>query len=100
MRRIHYNLMITLLLVCSFAYSPAPAVAQGSWATVAPMPTAREKFGAATGPDGRIYAIGGIFNTANNRRDAVESYDSASNIWTSGLAPMPTSRFDMAVVTG
>jgi N-acetylneuraminic acid mutarotase len=29
------------------------------WSSGAPMPTAREDLGAATGPDGRIYAIGG-----------------------------------------
>ena len=36
------------------------AVSLGSWATVASMPTARFDLAAAVGPDGRIYAIGGL----------------------------------------
>ena len=32
----------------------------GTWAAVAPLPTARVYLGAATGNDGTIYAIGGL----------------------------------------
>ncbi|MBJ7607865.1 MAG: hypothetical protein JF887_00325, partial [Candidatus Dormibacteraeota bacterium] len=43
-----------------------------SWATVAPMPTARGFLAAATGPDGRIYAIGGY---KGGYLTTVEAYD-------------------------
>jgi hypothetical protein len=61
------------------------------------MPTARYLLAAATGCDGRIYAIGGyngsiILNT-------VEAYDPATNAWTT-VAPMPTARWLLAAATG
>jgi N-acetylneuraminic acid mutarotase len=79
------------------AYTPAT----NSWASVAPMPTARAVLAAATGSDGRIYAIGGnilgfnfhdVFNT-------VEAYTPATNSWSS-VAPMPTARFGLAATAG
>jgi N-acetylneuraminic acid mutarotase len=54
------------------AYTPGT----NSWATVASMPTARAGFAAATGPDGRIYAIGG--NHGSGVVNTVEAYDTKS----------------------
>jgi hypothetical protein len=73
----------------------AGALAQGSWTTVAPMPTPRENFGIARTPDGLIYAIGGdAFNVTFVPVNIVEAYNPATNTW-STLAPMPTPRYSL-----
>jgi len=60
------GLLVVVLLILPLVLKPsAPAGAQpsaadnGTWTAVAPMPTARFGLAATTGPDGRIYAIGG-----------------------------------------
>jgi hypothetical protein len=60
------------------------------------MPTARGFLAATTGPNGRIYAIGGDTTGSLN---TVEAYDPATNTWRS-MAPMPTARGGLAVATG
>jgi N-acetylneuraminic acid mutarotase len=65
----------------------------GTWTTVAPLPTARSNLAAAVGPDGLIYAIGGI---AGN---AVYVYNPATNSWTT-VASLPTGRADLAAAVG
>src|SRR5947209_4464305 len=65
-----------------------------SWSTLAPMPTARFGLAAATGPDGRTYAIGGYNNAFFN---TVEAFNGST--WTS-VAPMLTARTSLAVATG
>jgi N-acetylneuraminic acid mutarotase len=63
-----------------------------SWTTVAPMPTARFGLAAATGADGRIYAIGGLYGSVLN---TVEAYTPGLNLW-STRASMPTAREALA----
>jgi N-acetylneuraminic acid mutarotase len=75
------------------AYTPAT----NSWSTVAPMPTARDGLAAATGPDGRIYAIGGTDGMRS--LNMVEAYTPATNTW-STVASMPTARCCLAAATG
>jgi hypothetical protein len=70
-----------------------------AWSTVASLPTPRYFFGATSGPDGRIYAIGG----ANQGRilSSMDVYDPAANAWTTTKLPgtvTPVSR--LAVATG
>ena len=75
------------------AYDPAT----DSWTTVAQMMTPREGAGAAT-VNGRIYIVGG--NVAGGiASGALEAYDPAASTWITGLAPMPTPRAHLAVVT-
>jgi streptogramin lyase/N-acetylneuraminic acid mutarotase len=63
----------------------------GSWTSgLAPMPTARYDLAAATGPDGRIYAIGGRKDDFAPL-DTVEVYDPATNVWSTAV-PMGTRR--------
>ena len=65
--------------------------------TLASMPTARSLLAAVTGPDGRIYAIGG--ENASGRLDTVEVYDPSTNTWAKA-APMPTARNHLAATMG
>ncbi len=67
------------------------------WSSGAPMLTSREDFGAATGPDGQIYAMGG-YNTSGFLA-AVEAYNASTNNWSS-VTPMPVVTCCMAAVTG
>jgi N-acetylneuraminic acid mutarotase len=60
------------------------------------MTTPRDGLAAATGPDGRIYAIGG-FDT--DYLSSVEAYDVATNSWTH-VASMVHPRYTFAAVTG
>lgn len=73
-----------------------------AWTTKAPMLVVRHGFGLAS-LNGLIYAVGGALgggdpsSPQNQRRLAnVESYDPASNTWTTRL-PMPTKREGLAV---
>src|SRR5438874_829660 len=68
-----------------------------SWSTVAPMPTARTALAAATGSDGRTYAIGGFDGT--NILNTVEAYTPGSNSW-STVTPLPTARTALAAAEG
>jgi N-acetylneuraminic acid mutarotase len=65
----------------------------GTWATKAPMPTARSS-PAAIEWNGKIYAIGGHDGT--RPIDTVEAYDPALNTWSASLKPMPTPRYSSA----
>jgi N-acetylneuraminic acid mutarotase len=83
-------LALTFLVVsCIVAVKPAFSsadIAEDSWVSKAPMPTARADFGSAV-VNGKIYII-----TANS----TEEYDPATGKWTSKKA-MPTSRSHFAV---
>jgi N-acetylneuraminic acid mutarotase len=75
------------------AFSPTA----NTWQMVANLPTARSFLAAATGPDGRIYAIGG--NASFGPTNIVEAYSPVTNTWTA-VASMPTRRSGLAAVTG
>jgi serine/threonine protein kinase/N-acetylneuraminic acid mutarotase len=68
-----------------------------TWKSLANMPTARILLAAVTGPDGRIYAIGG--ENASGRLDTVEVYDPHTDKW-STVASMPTARNHLAATMG
>jgi N-acetylneuraminic acid mutarotase len=69
----------------------------GTWSTGANLLTARDSVAAATGADGKIYAIGGFGGTSS--LSSAESYDPATNTWTA-IAAMSTPRSDLAAATG
>jgi N-acetylneuraminic acid mutarotase len=77
------------------AYDPTSDV----WTAVAPMPTGRSLLAATTGPDARIYAIGGAIYGQAVELDIVEAYSPASNTWSS-LAPLGTPRYGLAAALG
>ena len=93
------GLLLTLVMATQPARGQTPvSVAPNSWATGAPMPTARE--GVFTGVIGnKIYVIGGA--AGSNVFGVNEIYDPATNSWSTG-APMPTPRWigASAVVNG
>ncbi len=70
----------------------------GQCQLAANMPTARDSLAAATGPDGKIYAIGGYEETTGNTLATVEIYDPRSNVWKNGPA-MPTGVSYMGAVS-
>ena len=71
----------------------------GTWAAVAPLPTARVYLGAATGNDGTIYAVGGDIGGAGDfATNEVYAYNPQTNTWTT-VAPHPTAREALAVVS-
>jgi len=69
-----------------------------SWSKLPNMPTPRGYLAAATGPDGRIYAIGGT-SPQTGGLSKVEAYDPQKNAWTT-VASMPTSRYGLCAATG
>jgi RHS repeat-associated protein len=79
--------------------TPTSTPTPSTWTSVASLPTARYFLGAATGPDGRIYAIGGFNGALGGDLSAVEAYDSTTNAW-SAVASLPTARFGLAVTAG
>jgi len=68
---------------------------KGAWTEGASMPTARSCPGAATGPDGRIYVMGGQIQ--RQALDTVEAYDPRKNSWMR-CSPMPSPRTDPSIV--
>ena len=67
----------------------------GTWAAVAPLPTARVYLGAATGNDGTIYAIGGMVY-GDGHTSEVDAYNPTTNVWTK-VAPLPWAGATYAV---
>ena len=63
-------------------------VSTNTWAQVAPLPTGREGLAATTGPDGRIYAIGGV---NGNYTSEVDAYNVSTNTWTQ-VTSLPNAR--------
>jgi N-acetylneuraminic acid mutarotase len=86
--------------VGSFTITIQTTAPQGSWQTVTALPTARAQMAVATGPDGRIYVIGGVTQTSPpyNPVNTVEVYDPSANAW-SAVAPMPVARYNLAAAT-
>ena len=77
-------------------YDPAT----GAWSTGTPLETARSGLAAVTGPDGLIYAIGGVADAGGNPAylGTVEVYDPATGTagaWAPGPA-MPTARENLS----
>jgi len=76
------------------AYTPST----NTWETLAPMPTARALHAAVTGPDGRIYVIGGYSEQRGTLR-TVEVYTPGTNTW-APAASMPSARYTLATALG
>jgi N-acetylneuraminic acid mutarotase len=75
-------------------YSPAT----NSWATAAPMPTARNLHAVAADAH-HLYALGGFAGNNDPPLTTLEIYDIAANTWKAG-APMPTARGSLCAVMG
>ena len=69
-----------------------------TWTTRADMPTGRWGVGVATGPDGQIYAFGGMGGgyCGADMLTTVEAYDPATDSWAT-RASMPTQRSGFGV---
>ncbi len=96
--------MLALMSSELVAATEAETSAQTGWKVVAPMPTARYRLAAATGGDGRIYAIGGNNNCGESSCNfgyvsTVEAYDVNADTWVARTS-MPTPRADAGAATG
>jgi N-acetylneuraminic acid mutarotase len=67
-----------------------------TWSTMAPMPTARNRFGAGV-VNGILYAVGGENLGTHNGLNVVEAYNPTTNTWAT-MAPMPTGRQSFGMV--
>jgi N-acetylneuraminic acid mutarotase len=81
------------------------SIATNTWATVAPLPTARSDIGAVA-YNGKIYVFGGCTGASEGDSFPVSStvyiYDPGTNTWSTG-ASMPTARagfYGVAVING
>jgi hypothetical protein len=70
----------------------------GTWTTIADLPTPRLGVAAATGKDGRVYAIGGR-DASGAASDVVEIYAADTQSWSPGPS-LPTKRLALVAVTG
>lgn len=66
----------------------SPLQADPEWLEMAPMPTARAGFATAAA-GGKIYAIAGAIVDHCSPIATVEAYDPDTDLWTTGLAPLP-----------
>ena len=69
-----------------------------TWTTVAPRQPPRADLAAATGPDGRLYAIGGVASVENLVGTAY-AYTPSTNTWTT-VASLPAARAFLAATIG
>src|SRR6185312_15402202 len=89
-------LLLASLMVAAGAAQAAPPL--GRWSELAPLPTGRYSLAAATGADGRIYALGGFNGRyGSGYLTTAEVYTPAINTW-AAAAPMPTPREFFAAV--
>jgi N-acetylneuraminic acid mutarotase len=72
--------------------------ASNTWATIAPVPIARDFMASAVDAEGNIYAIGGSTGTTAVVT-VVNRYNPATNVW-SAVAPLATARQGIAAATG
>jgi N-acetylneuraminic acid mutarotase len=78
------------------AYTPL----RDTWTRLAPIPTPRSEPGAALGPNGQIYVIGGnptLSRKHSSMMNVVEVYDTALDRWTR-CKSMPTPRTALCAV--
>src|SRR6266699_2790283 len=74
-----------------------PTALLSQWQSLTPLPTARNGPAAVLGPDGRIYALGGVNSSGN--LTTVEAYDPRTKSWTA-VASLPTARYNLAAALG
>jgi N-acetylneuraminic acid mutarotase len=85
--------------ICMLVPGISVLATSNAWTTVAALPGgARDSLAAATGPDGRIYAIGGYDGSHHLNR--VEAYDVASNTWSTEASLPGVGRGNLPAATG
>jgi N-acetylneuraminic acid mutarotase len=79
--------ILGLVVALWLAGESIPALAEGAWSELQPLPEARQEFPAVL-LDGRIYTAGGMMNFTAAAVNRFESYDIRSNRW-QRLADLP-----------
>ena len=94
------SMFLTVAIIWAAMLMATPAFAQGTWATKAPMPTARSATGAGV-INGKLYVVGGCAASCLPSLATNEVYDSVTDTWAT-KAPMPFARNRLAagVVNG
>lgn len=90
-------LLAVLLPAAQLALSPPVSGSSSSWSAVASMPGPRSGLGAATGSDGRIYAVGGFDGEVSIAK--VGAYQPSSHSW-SPVGPLSVPRAYLAAAAG
>ena len=67
------------------------------WQTLAPLNMKRDELAVATGPDNKIYAIGGFGGSKNACLNSAERYDPIKNEW-EVIAPLNIPRRALSAV--
>lgn len=80
-------------MIAALSAFSSTSIAEDSWQTLAPMPTARRNFGVAV-VDDKIFAIGGRNDGINLGTN--EMYDPVLNTWITKTS-MPTPRIDFSI---
>jgi N-acetylneuraminic acid mutarotase len=93
-----WAMSVITVAVVGLATTPF-AAAQGSWATVIPMPVSRFDLAVVTAPDGRIYVAGGSYTPDLRPLNHVEAYDPGADNWVA-VAPMRIARGGPAAAVG
>ncbi|WP_263864075.1 Kelch repeat-containing protein [Candidatus Frankia nodulisporulans] len=83
----------------TYVYTPGTDGGSGSWAQVAGLPTPVTRAAGATGPDGRVYVVGGR-GSDNAVTDTVQIYSPDRDSWDSGTPGEASDRADAAATTG
>jgi MYXO-CTERM domain-containing protein len=86
-----------VVVIPLMTFPTSSRAATTGWSTVAPMPTTRAWFAAASGADGRVYAMGG--DVSGKAANSVDAYTPTTDSW-SAVAPMPTTLEFLAAVGG
>jgi Kelch motif protein len=73
--------ILATIITSLIALASADALAQGTWATKASMPTARYLHSTSV-VNGIIYRVGGTIDFNPNWPGTVDAYDPASDTWT------------------
>lgn len=82
-----------------YAYTPGAAGSSGSWEQLADLPVGVTGAAGATGPDGRVYVVGGRTDMGETTGD-VQIYSPADDQWTSGPVGSASNRADGSAATG
>ncbi len=90
--------------LAGLVFADSPVAVTGYWSPVTPLPQARGDAASVVGPDGQVYAIGGVINLGANGTSqetvaSVLAYRPGTRAWTSVAALPQPLQYEAAVTT-